>query len=1519
MTMNQCNVVILIVLNLITVVSPTISEIVESFDDCETNACNSLLHHNFSNKPSVILHLLPGTQYVPQHISITNIGTVEIVGNETNLLFEELGALVFKNITKLIMRNLKLLEQVAVDITMVKDILLENCYVNGKGLKSALYIANAHTVSIADCHYTTSRGGALSVKDVIHLSIKESSFKHNKTSNFVLNGTIVLENIQTAIIDNCTMINNSVNCRTKGCKGGAITSINTHQLRILNSIFKWNTAYGVNAVHGIGGAIYSEADQLEITNCQFEKNSANFGGSVYISQGSLSSSFNTYKLNQATGAGGAIYIQGHISTSMDHFNSNSANYGGAIWALTSNATSFDNHFTENNASYSGGAFFFSLAMNGFFKSSQNRFSKNKAISERGGAIYMLLTTTSATTHCLEQHQRCTDLAGIYQGEKLFSGVGVFSSFNDTYTMNTANRGSGGAIYAVTITSYIKSARFIRNQAWQQGAAISHVGNSLESIDTEFSYNNACDNSTLYINSATLVSKDCRFVSNNGSLFVVNSVIEIDGVTLFANNLGITGGAITSIQSLISFVGSGNVAITGNKAEHGGGISLFESQLNVSCSVNISKNVATHTGGGIYAYRSSISFQARKEVISMELTKNTALFGGGSYLFASTIKIFQDEFMLMSRSRLIYYNNSAVLGGALYLDQTSKIYFYRVLSAPENIFDIEFCQNIANYGGAVYISDDTASSQLCENTKKRNSDHSEADCFIQILQLGTVAVENPPSKQQYQQHDYTISLKDNVANVKGSALFGGLFDRCSLNYIAEDVTTTTEPNYYQAIYMMTFWDNKNLSSLIASNPAQVCFCTNVLNNTYNCTTTKLILSMRRGETFKIGITAIDHIQTQLAATIAATFSSNGGVGVFKNGQTRQTIEKTCTEVEYNVYSRETEVQLDIYADGPCSNKGLSKKILEVTFQPCECPIGFKPTETKTECVCDCDKELYGNVHNCSVADETLLLSMNTWIGYVNDTYNNTGFIMQTCPYDYCLVRPINISFTAPNGMDMQCAFNRANLLCGECEEGFSLVLGSSRCMICTNKFLSLMILFAFLGVLLVVFILILNMTVAAGAIHGLIFYANIIGTSQSIFFANHETDVLKVFISWLNLDFGIETCFYNGMDAYAKILLQLTFPSYLILLTITIIILCEHSQRFARLLGSRNPVATLCTLILLSYSKLLNTIIGALQFTYIHYPNGTYETVWLNDANVLYFETSHIPRFVVASIVLLLGAICTILLFFGQWLPRFSNWRLLRWSKHPKYNAFIDAYHAPFTPKHRYWVGLLLLVRIVYNLVVSLKADDSVALLSTAAAALFLILLKMLHTKTYKNWAVDFIENTFLINLIILSLGTLYIRESNNKEVPLIAISVAITFLEFLAIFFYHLYQHLLRKSKVWKKLKVLVPVRRGANLIILADYQLPQILRESDQDDTDESDDEPDQCPDYTQTEDSSATNSVRDRRYDPPIIQSALNLSELRFPYMDILDPVTPEHYKGTMKKKKSPTTPKPVTTTFVHGPRQN
>ena len=202
---------------------------------------------------------------------------------------------------------------------------------------------------------------------------------------------------------------------------------------------------------------------------------------------------------------------------------------------------------------------------------------------------------------------------------------------------------------------------------------------------------------------------------------------------------------------------------------------------------------------------------------------------------------------------------------------------------------------------------------------------------------------------------------------------------------------------------------------------------------------------------------------------------------------------------------------------------------------------------------------------------------------------------------------------------------------------------------------------------------------------------------------------------------------------SKFLFQLAFPTYVFALIVFIIILSEVSKKFVTLVSNRNPVSALCTLILLSYSKLIHTIITALQFTHLDYPDGSREIVWLYDANVQYFSVSHIPRFIAAFIIIILGAFYTILLFFGQWFPRCSNRRCMMWAKNTKYNAFIDAYHAPFTPKHRYWMGLLLFTQSTHNIVAAMATDSPIAIISAGCIiAHGLILLKLLNTRIYKS-------------------------------------------------------------------------------------------------------------------------------------------------------------------------------------------
>ena len=217
---------------------------------------------------------------------------------------------------------------------------------------------------------------------------------------------------------------------------------------------------------------------------------------------------------------------------------------------------------------------------------------------------------------------------------------------------------------------------------------------------------------------------------------------------------------------------------------------------------------------------------------------------------------------------------------------------------------------------------------------------------------------------------------------------------------------------------------------------------------------------------------------------------------------------------------------------------------------------------------------------------------------------------------------------------------------------------------------------FAGMGLVVLLLILNLTVAVGMLNGIIFYVNIIGANRSTFFPSSSTNINApfVFISWLNLELGFDVCFFEGMDTYWKTWLQLAFPTYVITLVTLIMIMSEHSLCLSKILAKKNPVAVLATLIMLSYAKLLRTIITALSPAILDFEGG-FKVMWLYDATVEYFNGKHIALFVIAILILLAGITFTLILFFWQCLLRFVTC--------PRLCHFIEAYHAPYVNKHHY--------------------------------------------------------------------------------------------------------------------------------------------------------------------------------------------------------------------------------------------
>ena len=936
-----------------------------------------------------------------------------------------------------------------------------------------------------------------------------------------------------------------------------------------------------------------------------------------------------------------------------------------------------------------------------------------------------------------------------------------------------------------------------------------------------------------------------------------------------------------------------VTVHNNTAVYGGGIYLAQSSLHVYHTFELTINQASEYGGGIYASQSEIQFTS-EHTKTLEIINNTAFNGGAMYVIASNIQI--------SKTFVNFDSNRAIMnGGAMYLGQNSKIRLLK--SEPDYIWDdnlqvrVDFTNNSAEKGGAIYVADNANDGMLC------NTAINQAECFIQTLIVYNEA------------NSTSITLintffTNNTALQSGSDIYGGHLDRCTINRHAELVevfTNYTKLHGFDYIktttqieqiidyseyakshpnYLINSISKSDVIGLISSN-GNLALC---LDDVIPYTNSQQDVLINKGELFTVNIGAVDQVGNPINATVISSLSSESGNGYFKGGQVEQQVGNQCTKLEYNVYSQDNSAQLHIhlYAEGPCGNNiEVSRLTVNLTFPPCECPVGFQPSSSLTECICECDRRLEEHqITNCFAKNGKIQLDKNIWIGVTNYT-NGPGFVIHDCPFDYCVEKPMNTSLSSPDSANDQCAFNRTGSLCGMCRD-LSLVLGSSRCKECSSYYIFLLILFALAGIVLVASILLFNISVASGTIHGLILYVNILTANHSLFLPFATPNFLTVFTSWLNLDLGIETCFYNGMDSYGKFLLQLAFPTYVFVLIGAIIVLCEVSMKFTTLLGNRNPVAALCTLILFSYSKLIRTTITALQFTQLNYPDGSHEIVWLYDANIPYFTVSHIPRFIAAFIIFILGTVYTILLLFGQWFPRFSNRKFMKWSKNTKYNAFIDAYHAPFTPKHRYWMGLLLFAITTHNIVAAMETDSPVPILSAGCVALGLMLLKLLNTRIYKNRLQDSLETLFLTNIVVLAIATIFIRETKENQLALANTSMAISFTLFLVILGYHFHKYILKRTRVWER------VTQQLQRIVRprASYQEFDVVPQVDEEDNEQDEVMREMQPPYMDDNDTDPIDLPHVYQ-DPPVIVPAVRYDQLREPDLDILDPITTDDYR--------------------------
>ena len=561
--------------------------------------------------------------------------------------------------------------------------------------------------------------------------------------------------------------------------------------------------------------------------------------------------------------------------------------------------------------------------------------------------------------------------------------------------------------------------------------------------------------------------------------------------------------------------------------------------------------------------------------------------------------------------------------------------------------------------------------------------------------------------------------------------------------------------------------------VSSQPLTVCFCHQGPGLMCDASVVQQNISVFPGQTFKV--LAVGFGVGISPAVVRSRINSKYDISAEV-----QSLGNACEPLNYTILAPEniSGIIVQMTVEGSYYHPGFIKYLNITTLN---CPRGFILQQLK----CVCHPMLQQASVQCDINTQTFTRSGSVWIGLGSD---EEGLLTHMyCPNAYCKVQETGLKLTS---LDTQCAFSHSGVLCGSCKSGLALMLGSSKCQSCSSMYLLLTLPLLATGVLLVIVLGRLDLTVASGTINGLVFYANVVKASSDALISSSVSKYFTILSAWLNLDLGIETCFFSHLDMFWKVFLQFAFPLYIWLLVAAIILLSRYSTVAARLSGS-NSVPVLATLFLLSYAKVLATIIVAFSFTSLEAEKIS-PLVWLHDGNLRFLQGKHIALVVVSTLFALFYIVpFTLLLLFAPVLQRVHNYRMVRLVQRLK--PLLDAFQGPYKDRFHCWPGLMLVIRIMLfiALTANTKNDPRLSALFVGVTALPLALFSF--RGVYKNKLLNFHETAINVNMIVFVLWSLFNYSASGSKTQFTKqqqatayITISLSYIQFTAVLVYHI-------------------------------------------------------------------------------------------------------------------------------------
>lgn len=631
------------------------------------------------------------------------------------------------------------------------------------------------------------------------------------------------------------------------------------------------------------------------------------------------------------------------------------------------------------------------------------------------------------------------------------------------------------------------------------------------------------------------------------------------------------------------------------------------------------------------------------------------------------------------------------------------------------------------------------------------------------------------------HD-RIVMRNNSASISGNSIYGGNIDGCQILDCNPELLTGLEA--FKQVFSIPW--NMSLTE-VASDFRQLCFC---INGRPACGMHTWSVETYPGEQLHVSAVAVGQLNGTTPAIVEIRINSEAPQSRVAEQERKQQVGVVCQKLNYTIHSLENtkmEIRIGIFL----SSRGFisNRSILVSTA---ECPTGF---ELDKSLVCSCVNFLERNGISCFLDMQNFQRpSSSVWVG--SNTINNEFLAHQNCPLHKCRSN-VTTTFTF-NATDHQCERGFAGIVCGGCRNNLSAVLGSNACKPCSNLYSLLVVsIFVLAGILLVLAMLYGDLTVNQGTFNGMIMYANIVHIHRMTFFGSTHSSVITVIIAWLNLDIGVELCFYDGLDFFTRACLQYLFPTYIISLSMFLLFLNWYTSLGAKTIGN-NIASVTASLILLSYTKYLRIVSESLSFTAITSSLGHSKSVWLYDGNVPFMQDKHTALSIVALAVLV-GCIIpfTALMVFERLLLSYKTRQIL---VRLQLTTLISIYQASYKNSLRWWTGMMLLVRVALVTLyqVNILGNQRLNLVIIVSLGLCILGTMWNMGSLYRTKYITMIEAFYIANLLLLAGWNVYISSARIRLI-LSYILVTAALMLFIATVLYHIITRLIRVVKEKRK------------------------------------------------------------------------------------------------------------------------